>query len=232
MHPFAIFLGILFLLMWSSAFSVAKIAVQDAPPLSLLTLRFLVSGALALALALMNGQTLPRGKGTWLAVVVLGVAQNALYLGLIFVAVGTIPAALAAIIASALPLLVAVAAPFVSPERPSKAVILGLLIGFGGVIYIMHDRVAGGVSPGGVVLCIVAVAALTLATLIVNRARFGGGLLMIVGLQMLVGAYLTGAVRTGVRITSCRPISPPASARRSPTWSWSPDCWRHSFGSS
>ena len=188
MRPSAIALGVLFSVIWSSAFSVAKIAVQDAPPLWLLSTRFLVAGAIAVSFALFYGQTLPRGRRIWLAVLVLGLAQNAVYLGLIFVAVQTIPAALAVIIASALPLLVVLSSAVIGAERPTPAVALGLALGFGGVIYIMHDRVTGGVGVGGTALCVVAVAALTLATQIVTRLRMDGGLLMIVGLQMLVGA--------------------------------------------
>lgn len=188
MRASAIALGVLFSVMWSSAFSVAKIAVQDAPPMWLLTTRFLVAGAIAVSLARFLGQTLPRGWRTWIAVLVLGLAQNAVYLGLIFVAVQTVPAALAAIIASALPLLVALSSAVIGAERPTRAVTLGLALGFGGVIYIMHDRVTGGVGVGGTALCVVAVAALTLATQIVTRLRMDGGVLMIVGLQMLVGS--------------------------------------------
>jgi len=187
-RPSAIALGVMFSVMWSSAFSVAKIAVQDAPPMWLLTTRFLVAGAIAVSLARFLGQTLPRGWRTWIAVLVLGLAQNAVYLGLIFVAVQTVPAALAAIIASALPLLVALTSAVIGAERPTRAVTLGLGLGFGGVIYIMHDRVTGGVGVGGTALCVVAVAALTLATQIVTRLRMDGGVLMIVGLQMLVGS--------------------------------------------
>lgn len=188
MRPSAIALGLLFSVIWSSAFSVAKVAVQDAPPMWLLTMRFLVAGAIAVSFAASRGQTLPRGRRTWLAVLVLGLAQNAVYLGLIFVAVQTVPAALAVIVASALPLLVALSSAVIGAERPTPAVAVGLALGFGGVIYIMHDRVTGGVAVGGTALCVVAVAALTLATQIVTRLRMDGGLLMIVGLQMLVGA--------------------------------------------
>ncbi|MBA1149260.1 DMT family transporter [Ectothiorhodospiraceae bacterium WFHF3C12] len=188
MRPSAIALGVLFSVIWSSAFSVAKIAVQDAPPLWLLSMRFFVAGTIAVTVAGFAGQTLPRGRRTWLAVLVLGLAQNAVYLGLVFVALQTVPAALVAIIASALPLLVALSSAVIGAERPTPVVVLGLALGFGGVIYIMHDRVTGGVGVVGTVLCVGAVAALTLATQIVNRLRIEGGLFMIVGLQMLVGS--------------------------------------------
>ncbi|PJN96490.1 EamA family transporter, partial [Amaricoccus sp. HAR-UPW-R2A-40] len=45
----AIGLGVLFAAMWSSAFTSARMIVTDAPPFLALSLRFLLSGALALA---------------------------------------------------------------------------------------------------------------------------------------------------------------------------------------
>ncbi len=174
--------------MWSSAFSAARLAVQDAPPLWLLTIRFLVTGGIALMLGRLLGQTLPRGRRAWGALVLLGLCQNALYLTLIFIAVQTVPAALAAVIVSTVPLLVAAVSPLVTRERPDALAVAGLLLGFAGVVVILHSRISGGVDPVGVVLCVAAVLALMVATLIVNRGGFGGGLLMVVGVQMLVGS--------------------------------------------
>ena len=51
----AILMGLMFALMWSSAFTSARIIVADAPPLTALALRFLISGALGVAIALALG---------------------------------------------------------------------------------------------------------------------------------------------------------------------------------
>jgi probable blue pigment (indigoidine) exporter len=52
----------------------------------------------------------------------------------------------------------------------------------------MGSRLDGGVDLQGVLLCVLGVMALTLATLSVRGATSGGNVLMIVGLQMLIGA--------------------------------------------
>ena len=45
-----------FCFLWSSAFAAAKIAVRDCPPLTLLTIRFLIAGALMLGVAAASGR--------------------------------------------------------------------------------------------------------------------------------------------------------------------------------
>lgn len=65
---------------------------------------------------------------------------------------------------------------------------IGLLAGIVGVALIMGSRLSGGVDLLGVVLCFIAAAALTAATLAVRTASSGGNLMMIVGLQMFVGS--------------------------------------------
>ena len=67
-------------------------------------------------------------------------------LGLFFLAMTTIPAGLAAIIASAMPLIVAAFAPLVVKERVAGLKLLGLTLGFGGAIWIMSSRVVGGIA--------------------------------------------------------------------------------------
>ncbi len=183
----AILMGLAFAVMWSSAFTSARIIVADASPLAALTLRYLISGLIGVAIARVMGQSWRLTSAQWRATIIFGVLQNAVYLGLNFVAMQTVEASVAAIIASAMPLLVALATWLVLGERLRPLGIAGLFAGLAGVALIMGARITGGVDPFGLILCGVGVVALTIATLSVRGATSGGNFLMIVGLQMLVG---------------------------------------------
>lgn len=183
----AILMGLLFALMWSSAFTSARIIVADASPLFALSLRYLVSGLLGVGVALLLGQSWRLTPAQWRATIVFGILQNAVYLGLNFVAMQTIEASLAAIIASTMPLLVGIALWVFLGERLRPLGIIGLVAGVIGVSIIMGARLGNGVDTTGLALCVIGVIALTAATLLVRGATSGGNFLMIVGLQMLVG---------------------------------------------
>ena len=184
----AILAGLAFALIWSSAFTSARIIVADAPPILSLSLRFVISGLIGIVLARFLGQTWRLTPGQWRATIVFGLCQNALYLGLNFVAMQTVEASLASIIASTMPLAVGLAGWVIFRERLSALGVLGLCAGAGGVALIMGARMQAGADFYGIALCFIAVASLTVATLMVRGASSGGNLLMIVGLQMLVGA--------------------------------------------
>lgn len=185
----ALLMGLAFALMWSSAFTSARMIVVDAPPLAALFLRFLLSGLMGVGIALALGQHW-RGldRRQWRGILIFGLCQNALYLGLNFVAMQRIEASLAAIIASSMPLLVALANWRIFRERLPLLGVAGLVAGFVGVAFIMGERLSGGADPVGVAMCLIAALALAFATLAVRGASSGGNILMIVGLQMLVGS--------------------------------------------
>lgn len=190
----AIGMGLAFALMWSSAFTSARIIVADASPMFALSLRYLVSGLIGIAIARALGQTWHLTRAQWRSTIVFGFLQNAVYLGLFFIAMQTIEASFAAIIASTMPLMVAFAAWAFMGERLGKMGLAGLVAGLGGVVLIMGARINQGVDIAGVAMCVIGVLALTIATLTVRSASSGGNLLMVVGLQMLVGcAVLTVA---------------------------------------
>jgi len=190
----ALFLGLAFALMWSSAFTSARIIVAEAPPILSLALRFLISGGIGVALAFAMGQTVRLTRGQWSAVVVFGVCQNALYLGLNFVAMQWIEASLAAIIASVMPLLVAVCIWVLFGERTRALGVAGLIAGTVGVALIMGTRLQGGADIWGVAFCLIGVVALTAATLAMRGVSGGGNLMMVVGLQMLVGSAVLAPI--------------------------------------
>jgi probable blue pigment (indigoidine) exporter len=183
----AIGLGLAFALMWSSAFTSARIIVTDASPLFALSMRYLVSGIIGVGLAWALGQTWRLSRAQWRATISFGILQNAVYLGLFFVAMQTIEASLASIIASTMPLMVALAAWTFMGDKLSPLAIIGLIAGLAGVALIMGSRITDGVDIVSLGICFIGVLALTIATLTVRGASAGGNLLMVVGLQMLVG---------------------------------------------
>lgn len=190
----AIIMGLAFSLMWSSAFTSARIIVADAPPLLSLSLRFLISGLLGVLIALALGQTWRLTRAQWRATFVFGLCQNALYLGLNFFAMQTVEASLASIIAASMPLLVGALGWIFLKERLRPMGVIGLVVGFVGVAIIMSSRIGAGVDVVGVMLCVLGALALSIATLAMRGASSGGNLLMVVGLQMLVGSVILAVV--------------------------------------
>ncbi|PYF11733.1 threonine/homoserine efflux transporter RhtA [Rhodobacter viridis] len=190
----AIAMGLAFALMWSSAFTSARIIVAEAPPLLALSARFLISGGLGVAIALALGQSWRLSRAQWKATLIFGICQNALYLGLNFVAMQWIQASVASIVASTMPLMVALLGRVVFGDTVRPLGLAGLVAGVIGVAIIMGARLSGGVDPVGLALCFAAALALSVATLSVRGASSGGNVLMIVGLQMWVGAAVLAVV--------------------------------------
>lgn len=184
----ALIMGLAFAFMWSSAFTSARMIVRDAPPLLSLSLRFLISGLIALAIARYLGEKLSLTRPQWRATILFGICQNGAYLGFNFIAMQWVEASAASIIASTLPLLVALSGFVFLGDRLKPLAVAGLLAGFGGVILIMGARFQGGLDLAGAGLCVMGVIALTIATLALRGASSGGNVMTVVGLQMLVGS--------------------------------------------
>ena len=190
----ALAMGLAFALIWSSAFTSARVIVADASPIASLALRFFLSGLIGVAIARAMGQSWNLTRDQWRATIVFGICQNAIYLGLNFYAMQTVEASLASIIASSMPLMVAFAGWVVFRDKLSALAIAGLVLGVAGVVLITYSRMEAGVDLRGVALCVLAAVALAIATLSMRTASSGGNLMMVVGLQMFVGSAVLAVI--------------------------------------
>lgn len=181
-------MGLGFAAIWASAFTSTRIAVIEMPPLLALVIRFGASAVIAMGLAWAMGQSLRLSRAEWRTVIVFGLCQNALYLGLNWTAMQWVEASAASIIASMMPLMVAFAGWAVLGEPLRRQAALGLVVGVIGVVIIMSVRLSQGMHLVGLLMCLAAVVALAVATMAVRNAGGGANVLMIVGLQMAVGA--------------------------------------------
>lgn len=186
----AILMGIAFVLMWSSAFTSARIIVADAPALAALSVRFFLSGAVGVGIALWLGQSWSFTRVQWRSIIIFGVCQNALYLGLYFLAMRSVEASLASVLASSMPLVVALLSTLLFREKLKPIAVFGLALGFVGVLVIMGTRLQSGSDVFGIVLCGVGTVALALATLAVRGTGAGKNVLMVVGIQSFVGGAI------------------------------------------
>lgn len=169
----ALLMGLTFALIWSSAFTSARIIVTHAPPLAASSLRFFIAGCIGVAVARMVGQTWNLTRDQWRATLIFGLCQNAIYLGLNFYAMQTVEASLASIIASTMPLMVAFAGWVVFRDKLPLVGVIGLILGIAGVILIMSARLDAGIDLFGVALCVIGAAALTIATLSMRTMSSG-----------------------------------------------------------
>ncbi|SEI64979.1 DMT family transporter [Achromobacter sp. NFACC18-2] len=178
-----------FCFLWSSAFAAAKIAVRDCPPLTLLTVRFLIAGALMLGLAAASGRwKLPAGRDL-ASLILLGVLNNALYLGLSWSGMITVSSAFTAVLISTNPLLIGVLAGPLLGERLGWRKLLGLSLGLAGVALVLRSRLTGMQEDvHGTLLVTGGLVALVAGTLLYKRLKPTSGLWTSTGIQSLAGA--------------------------------------------
>lgn len=204
----AVLMGVGFALMWASAFTTTRIIVLAAPPLTALVIRFALSAVIAVVLARALGQGFRLSRGEWRTVIIFGLCQNALYLGLNWIAMQHVEASAASIIASMMPLIVAFLGWAIYSEKLRPVAVAGLVAGVIGVAIIMGVRLQHGLDIPGLILCLLGVVALTVATLAARGASGSRNMMMIVGLQMAVGA------------AALLPFAAVFEAGRAIQWSW------------
>src|SRR5499433_658850 len=176
-----------FCLLWSSAFAAAKAALIDCPPLLLVMARCLLAGGLTLAIAAARPGAWRVSRRDFGVLILLGLANNALYLGLNNLAMQSIAAGVAALIASANPVLTAVLATVVLGERMTWRKAIGLGLGVVGVAIVVQHRIAiGADAPVGIAFVVAALLALVTGTILFKRLRPGSGLWIGNGIQNLV----------------------------------------------
>jgi drug/metabolite transporter (DMT)-like permease len=175
-----------FCLLWSSAFAVAKLAIADCPPLILLTMRFLVAGVLMLGTTAIQGLPWRLARRDLIVFAALGIANQAAYLGLGYVGMRSVSAGLAALVISANPVLTAVLAATFLGERMTWRKTAGLLLGIGGVAFVVESRLAGGMEHSvGILFTIAALVSLVGGTILFKRFAPRGGLWIGNGVQSL-----------------------------------------------
>ena len=176
-------LGIGFCLIWSSAFITGKMVVGLAPPHSFLSARFLIAGLiLAMAVVIINRSSLILSRQELTTGTVLGILNNAIYLGLCWYAFTITSAGMVAIIAGLGPLMTAAIAHFWLQDRLNWRKIIGLALGLSGAWWIIFARInpdnmdilpAHSDSPLGITLAFIGVLALSLGTVVYRR--YGAG---------------------------------------------------------
>ena len=182
-----LYIGV-FCLLWSFAFVAGKIGVTYCPPLILLSARFLVAGILIL------GVSAVRGEGwqmTWrdaAVFAILGVANNALYLGLGYTGLKTVSAGLGGLIVSANPVFTAMLAALFLGESLTWRKVAGLLLGISGVGFIVWHRMSVGTdSLHGILFTLASLASIVVGTILFKVLAPKGSLWIGNGVQSLAG---------------------------------------------
>ncbi|HEV8614496.1 MAG TPA: EamA family transporter [Methylomirabilota bacterium] len=200
-------LALLFCHLWSGAFVAVKIGLASSPPLFLMASRFLIAGALLLAWAWGSGRRMPTTRSAWGVIVLLGLLNHAIYLSLTAIALRHLSAGMGAIFASTNPLMLAVVAPWFLGERLTGRKVVGLVIAFGGVLWVMASRVGPDNQPSAMALLVFSIMFLVAGTIVFKRIRhdedlvvLNAGQLFVAGVALIVPSVLFEPLDT-VRLT-------------------------------
>lgn len=158
-------LPLVFILIWSTGYVVAKLAVPYVAPLTFLCMRY---AGVILFMALWGA--LARApwpaRAAWPHIALAGVLMQATYLGGVWCAVKLgMPAGLAALIVNTQPILTAVFALFLGEKTPPRAW-AGLGLGIVGVGLVVANKISMvGLSTLSIWLAVIALLAMTVGTL-------------------------------------------------------------------
>jgi drug/metabolite transporter (DMT)-like permease len=176
--------------LWGGTFFLAKIAVAEVPPLTLVLARVSLATLALTALIAARGLAWPQGARAWRALGLMGAINNALPFSLIFWGQTHIASALAAILNATTPFFAALLAHWLARDEPlTPRRMAGVLLGIAGVAVIVGPQALAGLEAHvlAALACLAAAVAYALAG-IFGRRLAGLGLAPITAAAGQLGA--------------------------------------------
>lgn len=165
---------VVFVLIWSTGFIVARYGMPHAPPMKFLAVRYALSFLCFLGWILWSGVRWPQSRDQWAHLAVTGMLMHAVYLGGVWAAVKAgMGAGLSSLIVGLQPVLTAVWLS-ATGSKVTPRQWLGLSLGFAGLLLVVSRKFVHG-SAGdtatvfNVALAVLALLAITVGTLYQKR---------------------------------------------------------------
>jgi drug/metabolite transporter (DMT)-like permease len=187
---------------WGSTYLGMNYALESFPPLHLAALRFLAASVIMMLFMRWRGASFPTAReflgGMGVGMILLGLGNGGVVLGLHY----NIPTGLTALILASSPIWAAVFAGFWG-LWPNRREVIGLLVGFCGVIVLRFDGQIQA-APIGFLFLMLAAMGWSMGTVLIPRVKQSPNAYMASGAQML-GASVTlfaAALVTGEQMTT------------------------------
>lgn len=184
-------------LVWGTTYLAIRIALETVPPMLMAGIRWIAAGLL-LAIGLsIRGVRLP-ARTSWPALAAIGVLMTSVGNGAVVWAELTIPSGLAALLVAAVPFwMVGVERLMPHPEPVTVRRVVGLMIGFGGIVLLVWPELSRPSATGflaGALATQLACIGWALGSAYSRRRRTSEHVVASAALQMLFGGVLLAVV--------------------------------------
>jgi len=133
-------------LLWGASFMFTEVALRALPPLTVAALRCTIAAAALLVAVLLIGDRIPRARKTWLMFLAIGLTNSALPFMLIAAGQTRIDSSLCAVLVATVPLFTLVLAHFFADDPTSPQRVVGVLIGFSGIVLLIGPSALAGIG--------------------------------------------------------------------------------------
>ena len=186
--------------LWGSTYLAIAVAIESLPPLLMAGTRYLAAGVILYAFMRLRGEAAPT-RLHWRNTAIVGGLLLLCGNGGVVLAERTVPSGVAALLVATVPMWMVVLE-WLRPggNRPAGRTILGLALGFVGMIVLVGPGLAGGarVDPLGAGLLLVASMAWAAGSIFSRGAALPKSALLATGMEMVCGGVwllLAGLLR-------------------------------------
>ncbi len=172
-------------------FTALKFALDHTSPLLLTGMRTVIGGTFLVGLALIRGERPPRRIDDLARIFVVSFSITTVSSALLVFGVDRVPAGVASLMASTMPLFTVVLGAFLLAARVSRMGVVGLAVGFGGTVILASPSLGGETEAIGIAVLGLSALSWAFGTVFMKWKDFSRvSPVMLVGVQLLMSAAL------------------------------------------
>ena len=161
-------------LLWGGSFLFIALALRELPILVIVISRLALGAMLLTAFVLATGRSMPTSFDQWRACAFMGLGNNVLPFSLFTFSQTVIPSGTAAILNAMTPIMTALVLHFATTdERLTRNKVMGVLLGFAGVVCLIGPSALGGLNSSvlGILACLLATICYAFSALLGRRLQ-------------------------------------------------------------
>lgn len=139
---------------WGATFLAMRVSVESIPPMVLIFIRFVAVGILMLAWAGLGQRKWQIKPTEWRGLILTGIGLFAFGNGIYAIALQHIPSSIATLVGATGAVWMVLLDWFFREEKPSKVLLVGLIISLAGIAVLVGKPETGGLNPFWLLVCL------------------------------------------------------------------------------